>query len=263
MFQAYIDDSGSTPQGAMAHEDRFVLAGYVMMAHKWEQFSDEWNAALKNRPKIEYFKMGCVKDGGGPFVDEFGRTLSYEFRFQKARELAEIIARFDPLPVSCSASWEEYERIVRGKVHPKLDSPYTLLYYQIMRGVHEFQVRANQLRPDFSFGRVDFIFDEQGPMGPKALQWYEGLRRAVQHEPYKSMMGNTPIFRSDRDLLPLQAADMLAWHIRNESAYPDGERPLFPLVANGIWENRLSEAGLNEMVRLSALADKDELDRGF
>jgi hypothetical protein len=100
-------------------------------------------------------------------------------------------------------------------------------------------------------------------MGPKALQWYEGLRRAIQQEPYKTMMGNTPIFRSDRELLPLQAADMLAWHVRNEFAYPAEDRPLYHLIANHIWENPLSEGGLNEMVRLSAMADKGELERGF
>jgi Protein of unknown function (DUF3800) len=267
VLQAYIDDSGNTPQGETAHQDRFVLAGFAATAPKWEKFSDRWSEVLNKNPKIEYFKMNAVADGGKPFITESGMTIAHEFRLQKLNELAEVILGLEPLPIVVSLRWHEYERIVRGNVPAKLDSPYAVLFYQSMRYMHEFQIKVNKLLPERGFGflPVDFIFDEQGAVGPQALQWHTRLAQVVP-EPYKTMMGNTPVFRNDVAVVPLQAADMLAWHIRRAYAYPHERRVFLDRLAgisDGIEINELGERSLSQFVELSKRADREELDRGF
>jgi hypothetical protein len=50
--QCCIDDSGSEPS-----KPHFILAGFAAPAAQWAAFADEWQAALDEPPKLDYFKM--------------------------------------------------------------------------------------------------------------------------------------------------------------------------------------------------------------
>jgi hypothetical protein len=43
--------------------------------------------------------------------------------------------------------------------------------------------------------------------------WYEAIKECQKPE-IKALMGSAPIFQDDEKVLPLQAADMIAWHLR-------------------------------------------------
>jgi hypothetical protein len=62
---------------------------------------------------------------------------------------------------------------------------------------------------------VDYIFDESGDSGMEAQMWYPAMK-ATAHPEVASLMGSTPEFRKDEDMLPLQAADLVAWHKRRQ-----------------------------------------------
>lgn len=49
--RAYIDDTG----GGVGPV--FVLAGYIATAEQWTAFSNEWQALLDMKPRLERFKM--------------------------------------------------------------------------------------------------------------------------------------------------------------------------------------------------------------
>jgi len=52
-------------------------------------------------------------------------------------------------------------------------------------------------------------------------------------------MSNTPQFKDDREVIPLQAADMLAWRIRRGFEYPNNEdrSQIFNLInPDACWE---------------------------
>ncbi len=51
MFGAYIDDSGSDTQSPF-----MILAGLVAQKEVWDDFSNEWQAALDTDKRIKYFK---------------------------------------------------------------------------------------------------------------------------------------------------------------------------------------------------------------
>ncbi|MBZ5666822.1 MAG: DUF3800 domain-containing protein [Acidobacteriia bacterium] len=256
MLQGYVDDSGSHESRDSRH---FVLAGYVMQSSLWEQFSDKWANELHREPSVKLFKMADAESGDGVFTG-----MREEFRRLKVKELAEIIAEFwdFSLAVWCHLDWQDYREIVRGKVHPKVDSPYAILFYQIMRGAHEHQIELNK-RLDVGFHTVDFIFDEQGFSGLRAVQWFAELTKKLP-PPYDSMIGATPIFRKDEEYVGLQAADMLAWHVRRNLERPDEKRPIFELITNGFTgELKVTREHLSQFVELIGKIDRTLLDAAF
>jgi Protein of unknown function (DUF3800) len=250
MLKAFVDDSGSAND---QHQRYFVLAGYVLPVLHWETFADEWSAELKNAPRITAFKMYNADHGGGYF-----EGMAAEFRKCKVNDLAQLIHRFDPMGMACHIRWVDYQSIVAGKVHKKLDNPYAILFYQIMRLIHEWQIDGKAKRPEREYQRVDFVFDDQADKGFKALQWY-GPLKANMREPYSKMLGATPIFESDEDMVPLQAADLLAWHVRRKLEHPDQDLPVFEIAARHYAELEIGAEELTDYVGLCKRVDPTTL----
>jgi hypothetical protein len=83
---------------------------------------------------------------------------------------------------------------------------------------------------------VDFIFDEHTMKRPLLEAWDSYMMLRPAH--VKPRYGSTPIFRDDRKFLPLQAADMWAWWVREW--YEQG-KPLHELMGVpdfGKWQGR-------------------------
>ncbi len=57
---------------------------------------------------------------------------------------------------------------------------------------------------------VDFIFDEQGDVRYEAASWYLETKESFPPDA-RPFFGSTPEFKDDMLILPLQAADMIAW----------------------------------------------------
>lgn len=184
-----------------------------------------------------------------------------EFRRLKVNELAQVIAAFGEhsLALWCHVEWNDYREIVRGNVHPKIDSPYALLFYQIIRGATEHQIELNK-HINIGFHNVDFIFDEQGFAGLRAVQWYAGLSKRLP-EPYKLTIGATPIFRDDEKVAALQAADMLAWHVHRSLDRPEEKRPILEKITSAMYGWRpIGRDALQEFVELAKRVDLKELE---
>ncbi len=202
VLQGFIDDSGSEPS-----EPMFILAGFVSHVERWERFSDKWRERLDKRPSIAYFKMQEANSLKGQFLgwDERDRDL-------KAGQLIQIIRDYVAIRVSCSVKWNDYRGTLKGRVRPRTnDHPYFFLFYRIIANVIRFQMENNVPEP------VDFVFDQQGKIGRRALSWYDWTlnNRSPRLRRY---FGDPPIFRDDKKVLALQAADTLAWQIRRHSA---------------------------------------------
>ncbi len=70
-------------------------------------------------------------------------------------------------------------------------------------------------------GTVAWVFDDQGRTGKEAVKSYDLVRANVLPE-VRHKMGAAPIFRHDKNVLPLKAADLYAWQIRR---HLDKEQP--------------------------------------
>ena len=92
------------------------------------------------------------------------------------------------------------------------DNPYTLLFQQI--------ILAMAVRGDLYGVNVpcDFIFDTQvGFSAEIQEQWpqFKEVVKSASRTDLPALVGDLPIFRDEKTFLPLQAADLYAWQMRN------------------------------------------------
>jgi len=207
--QIFVDDSGSEPQSPI-----FFLGGLISSAEQWAVFSDDWALALAEPPALEYFKMSEAASLQGQFAK--WRGWDETKRDDRLLTLARIIRRHVRLRVSVSIRHDLFQKYMMSvpAVERNLatDSPYVLLFTQMVTVAvlfaHKHGVRD----------ACDFIFDEQGASGEEALRHWSlykvALNGSIRRELF-SLIGSPPIFRDEKEFLPLQAADLYAWQARN------------------------------------------------
>lgn len=212
MIQAYADDSTHS-QG----ERRLYLAAYSNSVDNWIAFSNEWKAALTETPSIKYAKMSEAESLQGQF-----KGWRSEDRDAKVLKLAKLIRKYDPVSIHTSVSTAECAKVMSGRVPHGMARPYLICFQALVIHLAQFHAMKGLTVP------VDFVFDEQGGVGQEAALLYPWLRESLPPE-VRAMMGTTPIFRNDKDVAALQAADLLAWHVRRwrEGVDPLGARPAF------------------------------------
>lgn len=206
--QAAIDDSGSEPQSPV-----FILGGFVASTKAWAAFSTEWQAALDEKPALEYFKMSEA----ARLQEQFARSKGWDEakRDNRLITFARIIKKYAHLRIHASVRNDEFEKYIKSVPVPQrklgIDSPYTLLFMQIIlamaTGGDQFDLA----------GACDFVFDEQGAFSQEALAWWPNFKSGIDRLSKSDLpryVGSPPIFRNDREFLPLQAADLYAWQIR-------------------------------------------------
>lgn len=205
MLQAYVDDSIS-PSG----DRRLYLAAYVHHAEAWAEFSDAWDAALRAEPAVESFHMVEAQNRRGAF-----KGWSEAARNKKVRDLAAVIYAFGPWGVHASVSVASFNRLVKPFVPHPLGTPYHPLFFAVIFGVARIHDMLGLTVP------CDFIFDEHDGLPRKVLPFWDLMAEPLAAST-KRLIGGQPIFRDDTKVLPLQAADMLVWHLRREASgdYP-------------------------------------------
>jgi hypothetical protein len=181
----YGDDSADDDKGA------YVLAGWLGTAENWESFSDDFEKA--GLPHSLHMKTV--------------RRLSG----RRVRTLADLTLSRAAYRVDCVLHQGNYRNIIKGKIPLELDSPYFLLFYQVILSAARL---ADLVGWD---GTIDWIFDEQGKIGTAANNWYWWIKERARPN-LKRRLGSTPIFRDDTKVLPLKAADLFAWQIRRHIA---------------------------------------------
>lgn len=197
MIQAYIDDSTSD-----VGDQRLVLAGFINAADRWTRFSEAWAGELRQPPAINYLKMSEANRLGGEF-----RGWDASDRDEKLKRLARVIRHFEPRSIHASVSRTEFNSIVAPVAPHGFGIPYAVCFQALMLPLAISQSRQKIRVP------IDFIFDDQEGLGKQAAFFYEKIRGG-QPKKIREVMCKSPIFRDEKDVLPLQAADMLAWHVR-------------------------------------------------
>jgi len=197
VIRTYIDDSWS------AEDDNILLlAGYAQKVPVWAAFSDAWKAELSKEPAIEYCKMSEAESRKEQF-----EGWSERKRDKKLADLARVIVEYDPWSIECFVSQKQYKEILEPVIAYDLRGPYMPCFHGIIVSLARYHASTGITLP------TDFIFDEQGKIGAEAVLWYEEIK-ANQKPEIRALMGSTPEFKDDKKVLPLQAADMIAWHLR-------------------------------------------------
>lgn len=212
MLHAYIDDSFTQANLADSSKTgrRLYLAGYVGDANSWMDFQESWDDVLQRHPPIEYFKMSEAHAQRKQF-----ENIPKPLRDQKLHEFADVIRASPIFGVHVSVDIDEYKKRVAPYAPYPMQSEYFPLFFRLIHMVLE---KVSQLGERKT---VDFIFDSSEDLPYKILPSFNAMMWSFP-ESWKQLLVGLPKFENDIGLPPLQAADMLAWHIRRkyEGNYP-------------------------------------------
>lgn len=215
-LQAFIDDSV-----AEKGDGRLFMAGYINTTENWGRFSDDWDKVLSRDPKIDYLRMAEANSLRGQFRgwDDIKRDL-------KLAKLAKVIRRHKADSFHYSINRAEYLSKVKPVASRGLGSAHYVATFGIVVLVTQFLAKQN-----FS-GKVDFIFDQQSGVSADIHVFFDHIAKQLS-EAQRAMIARVPQFGDGMDYLPLQAADMLAWHIRRDHERGDANRMLLKILPEG------------------------------
>lgn len=212
-LQCYIDDSGSEPLSKY-----FVLAGYVSKVGAWAKFSEEWSERLK-QSGLAYFKMSEAMG----WTKEFSKENGWDAKSieNEVNCLSKIIADNCKSTISCRIETSLFQKlvlptptvIIRNNTN---QNPYYFLY---MRLISSYWARCEKMGIK---ERCDFIFDKQHGYEKRAAELYCSLLDDNKREfpkSHRSYIGSKPRWEDDKEYLPIQAADMVAWLLRRYKNY--------------------------------------------
>jgi hypothetical protein len=230
MLKAYFDDScGEEGSRTM------LLAGCVHRYKVWANFSMSWEAALASSPSIRYLHMREARSLTG----EFERWKAAD-RDKKLRTLAGVIRDYEPSLMFAWLSRSEHGAVLKPVAPHMLGQAYFLLFYAVIVKLAHYHHAMGITLP------VDFVFDDQGPTGKAAVIWYDYIKSLEKPE-IARLLGSSPVFQDDKVVVPLQAADMAAWHLRRRKDRPNEDAskwPTAPLLGLVHCEVHIPEAAL-------------------
>jgi hypothetical protein len=210
VLTAFIDDSGSGGDSPC-----YVLAGLLSTVEKWAEFSVDWDAAIHSRPNIDYFKMSEAESLKGQFT-----AFNSEQRDAKVHTLADLINKHVLFDYSVLIGQRAFDDILGPVLPKKLKNPYLFAFPGMMAAMASYE---------HHYGRgdvVECVFDKQQKLSTRAGRLYDQLRGLPGFE--HSDLVQTPIrFEDDKEFLPLQGADLLAWHVRRRYCIREPARPIY------------------------------------
>ena len=202
MLQVYFDDSGKVDQSPVQ-----VLAGYLASAESWANFSVVWQSILDDY-KIEYFRMSQAWR-----MARMYRHLSSIQRDEMIIRLIRCIHDHVERAFAVSVPFDAHAHWMGSNEFPDNQSlrAYTGAFWFAMCSVYKYGYDQRFDQP------IEVIFDEQGGESmPKILASVDQFREvsAVHFPNYRIPF---PQFKEDKDTLPLQAADLVAWLVRRDA----------------------------------------------
>jgi len=211
VLQVFIDESGRGQEG----EPVFVLAGYAARVQAWEGFADEWQKTLNRSPKIEYLK-------GKEAIGLYGQFKGWteKARNRRVLEFVAIVNKYAKFAVTLAVHKPEFNRILKQN-SGALKKLYVPAVATITLGV----LASVFKQPTFE--KLEFIYDEGMLHGKVFEDAYQAMMRELPIEAIRRI-GKKSRMENDKEFLPLQAADLLAWHFRNDLVYK--------------WQNQLYES---------------------
>lgn len=210
---AYIDESMSTS---------LTMAGFISTVEKWAEFSKAWKTELDKPPTVPFFHMkDLLREKGGVFGN-----APLDQRIEKVKKLIAIINKHTEADFKCSMKLESYNRILRPALNNfkklrKFDQPYLWLFVVgVLEGLSTLEIYGRKGK------KIQFVFDQNETLFKGARKIYERFSSIDAFAEAKAVVESVEE-RDNKIVLPLQAADLLAWNINRTISKPiPGEDPL-------------------------------------
>jgi hypothetical protein len=200
MLTAYFDDSG-THGGS----DIVLMAGFFAHRNQWDLFDKLWakqlSAPCPGKESLSWFHMAECQAGDGMFLG----WKRHETDFL-VHELGGIILKTGIYGFGGAMSRKEYERLIVGDYRRATGDAETICIINCFSTLLDL---AKVVAPG---QEIAIVFDDR-PQKKRDIQKIYDI--------YKDVAGDAGIvsvtFASARKVLPLQAADLLAWEIYQDA----------------------------------------------
>lgn len=244
MLKAFLDDSGTNGDDGVV-----VVAGFVGSERLWRNFEERWRKFLTDF-EIRRFHVANYLSRNRPFESWT------DDRFDRARkEICKIFYYSPPFGIGCGVrigAFDDWRHTIEYPVHP--DSYYFCLERCLRALIHGIaEVPEDE-------GMQIFIDEDKGreKMGIALSQWQQGrLRRSGDVMIDKERKIET-LYASSFQVLPLQAADILAhgafqeMRSRINGAWPSSEQVFLKYMK----EN-------NVAISINSFYDREAFDVAF
>jgi hypothetical protein len=260
MLAAYLDDSG-THQSS----DIVLMAGFFGYPNQWDYFSELWAEKLAapcpGKPPLSRFHMTECQAGDGEFLG--WRRVETDFL---VHELGSIIIKAGLYGFGGAIARKHYDQLITGDLRRSTGDAETMCI------INSF-VKIIDLVKRLQFAQsIALIFDDRPQIKGNVQKIFDVYKGASVGSDIVALS-----FASSKKILPLQAADLLAWEIYQDAlsalaGRPDSlppNRPQFErLIKQGrIWIEYCSPESVQKMARhpvnpelLSAMANHLDFD---
>lgn len=199
MLQSALDDSGKD-----GISPAFVLAGYFASPAEFMDMADAWRALLIKKPKLDYIKG----------YEAFGlhtqfKDWTVDERDDRLLEFVELVARYSGRGIAFVIDREPFSLIknLKDDAGVSFKDPYQVAYLWSISTLL-------QVLPDLEEDVMDMVFDRDLITCRQAARAYRSIFKEWPAEITQRLLQKKPHWEDDRQFLPLQAADLLAYCVR-------------------------------------------------
>ena len=209
ILQAWFDESGK------GQEPVYLLAGYVGKKTMWEDFADDWQAELDRTPCLPYLHAN---------ESQLFKGWAPEERIERLLRFVAIIRNHQPVGITFMLKQDEYRQFFSViSRHPTitpaerrmLKNPYYHSFTMILKIM--LKAQAKKWKESGVRELIEVLFDDDIDRLQRLKLGFAGFVATVkkQNPEYLDLLINKDAeCRDDKVFLPLQACDLLAWHLR-------------------------------------------------
>jgi Protein of unknown function (DUF3800) len=201
MLRGYFDDSGTHTTS-----DVVVMAGLFGYPNQWDLFSELWAKRLADpcpgKLALPRFHMTACQAGDEEFLG--WKRLECNFLVD---ELIEIIRKTGVYGFGCGLARKHYDAIITGDHRRASGNAETMCIINCF-------VKLVRFTKDVMGSReIAFIFDDR----PQQKHNVDRIYDVYQGVKENGVDITSVSFGSSKKILPLQAADLLAWEVYQDS----------------------------------------------
>lgn len=197
VLKAFFDESGRDKWSLT-----FTFCGFIAALETWVAFERDWNEVLQDKPAIRYFKTHDWQTRKGQF-----KGWTKKARSEKAHRLVDVIKSHRLCGLMSAIPKKQYAVMVAGRVEQAIDNPVFPCLSDALYCCLEYRKERR------SREHLALVLDPCQDTDSRVIDAIERCKR----EDRKIGRILTLVLPPDSKLIPgLQAADMLAWNVRNE-----------------------------------------------